>query len=68
MIIGGIAVGLLGKPRFTEDVDAMFLLSTNDIPKFLEVAGEEKIQPRRSDAAEFARKSLFYYCDMFRPT
>ena len=25
VIIGGIAVGLLGRPRFTEDVDAMFL-------------------------------------------
>lgn len=55
VVIGGIAVGLLGKPRFTEDVDAMFLLSTKDIPKLLEAANEEKIQPRTSDAAEFAR-------------
>ena len=57
VVIGGIAVGFLGKPRFTEDVDAMFLLSTNDIPKFLEAANEEKIQPRTSNAAEFARKN-----------
>jgi len=57
VVIGGIAVGLLGKPRFTEDVDAMFLLSTKDIPKFLEAANKEKIQPRTSDAAEFARKN-----------
>ncbi len=28
VIIGGIAVGFLGRPRLTEDVDAMFLLST----------------------------------------
>ena len=32
VIIGGVAVGLLGKPRYTADVDAMFLLSTQDIP------------------------------------
>lgn len=30
VIIGGIAVGFLGKPRFTADVDAMFLLSTHE--------------------------------------
>jgi hypothetical protein len=57
VIIGGIAVGFLGKPRFTEDVDAMFLLSIQDIPEFLEAARHEDIQPRSPDAAEFARKS-----------
>jgi hypothetical protein len=31
VIIGAIAVGFLGRPRLTEDVDAMFLLSTQDI-------------------------------------
>ena len=31
VIVGGIAVGFLGKPRFTADVDAVFLLSVNDI-------------------------------------
>ncbi|HVM71462.1 MAG TPA: nucleotidyl transferase AbiEii/AbiGii toxin family protein [Anaerolineales bacterium] len=57
VIIGGIAVGFLGKPRFTEDVDAMFLLSIQDIPEFLEAAHHEDIQPRTPDAGEFARKS-----------
>ena len=57
VIIGGIAVGFLGKPRFTADVDAVFLLSTQDIPKFVELAREENILPRRKDAEEFARKS-----------
>lgn len=57
VIIGGIAVGFLGKPRFTADVDAMFLLSTTDIPNFIELAREENIVPRTSDAGEFARKS-----------
>jgi hypothetical protein len=43
VIIGGIAVGFLGKPRFTADVDAVFLLSTQDIPHFLELAQAENI-------------------------
>jgi hypothetical protein len=57
LIIGGIAVGFLGKPRLTEDIDALFLLSTHDIPQFLEAANEENILPRRTDAEDFARKN-----------
>lgn len=57
VIIDGIAVGFLGRPRLTEDVDAMFLLSTQDIPKFLEAAKSENIEPRISKANEFARKN-----------
>ena len=57
VIIGGIAVGLLGKPRYTADVDAMFLLSTQDIPQFLESAREENIIPRVQNVEEFARKT-----------
>lgn len=33
VIIGGIAVGFLGKPRFTADIDAVFLLSIKGIPQ-----------------------------------
>ncbi|MCX6039501.1 MAG: nucleotidyl transferase AbiEii/AbiGii toxin family protein [Chloroflexi bacterium] len=57
VIIGGIAVSLLGKPRYTEDLDAMFLLSINDIPRFLGAAKEEGIEPRQEDTTEFARKN-----------
>lgn len=57
VIIGGIAVGFLGRPRLTEDVDAMFLLSTNDIPRFLDSAKIYNIQPRIPNAEEFARKN-----------
>ncbi len=57
VIIGGIAVGLLGKPRYTADVDAMFLLSTQDIPQFLEIARAENILPRVQNVDEFARKT-----------
>ena len=57
VIIGGIAASFLGKPRFTEDVDAVFMLSTEDISSFLEVAKAEKIVPRIEKVEEFARKT-----------
>jgi hypothetical protein len=57
VIIGGVAVGFLGKPRYTADVDAVFLLSTRDIPKFLELARAENIIPRIENAENFAKKS-----------
>src|SRR5512145_3268242 len=57
VIIGGIAVGFLGKPRFTADVDAVFLLSTQDISQFLDFAQAENIFPRIQNAEEFARKN-----------
>lgn len=57
VIIGGTAVSVLGKARYTEDIDAMFLLSTQDIPHLLKVAKEEGIEPRIENAAEFAKKS-----------
>ncbi|MDO9302066.1 MAG: hypothetical protein Q7T89_11810 [Anaerolineales bacterium] len=31
VIVGGVAVSLLGKPHFTADVDAVFLLSTDEL-------------------------------------
>jgi predicted nucleotidyltransferase len=57
VIIGGVAVGFLGKPRFTADIDAVFLLSTKDIPHFLELAQAESILPRIQNAEDFARKN-----------
>jgi hypothetical protein len=55
VIIGG--VGFLGKPRFTADIDAVFLLPTSDIAQFLKLAEAENILPRIPNAEEFARKS-----------
>jgi hypothetical protein len=57
VIVGGIAAGLLGKPRFTADIDAVFLLSSQDIPKFLDLARAENIYPRIQDVENFARKN-----------
>jgi len=57
VVIGGTAVGLLSQPRFTEDLDAMVLLSVNDIPHFLAVAEKEGIFPRIDQAEDFAKRS-----------
>ena len=55
VVIGGIAASILGAPRFTADLDAVFLLSTTDIPKLLQAASAQGIEPRISDAQAFAR-------------
>ncbi|MCB9419994.1 MAG: nucleotidyl transferase AbiEii/AbiGii toxin family protein [Ardenticatenaceae bacterium] len=57
VVIGGIAVSLLGEARFTEDLDAMVLLSVEEIPHFLTVAQKEGIEPRISNAEDFARQN-----------
>ena len=57
VIIGGVAVSLLGQARFTEDLDAMILLSVDEIPHFLTIAKKEGIEPRISQAADFARQN-----------
>jgi hypothetical protein len=57
VVIGGIAVSLLGQARFTEDLDAMVLLSVEEIPHFLKIAQQEGIEPRIPQAEEFARRN-----------
>jgi hypothetical protein len=57
VIIGGIATGFLGKPRFTVDLDAMFLASVSDVPRILELAKEEGLEPRTGQVLEFARRN-----------
>jgi predicted nucleotidyltransferase len=57
VIIGGAAVSILGKARFTEDIDAIFLLSNKDLHHLLELAKEEGIEPRIDNAVDFARKN-----------
>ncbi len=57
VIIGGVAVSLLGESRFTEDLDAMILLSIDEIPRLLAIAEKEGIEPRIPQAEEFARRN-----------
>jgi hypothetical protein len=57
VIIGGIAASLLGQPRLTADLDAMLLLSIEDLPELIQAAAEEGVFPRIADAENFARKN-----------
>jgi len=57
VIIGGIAVSLLGEPRFTLDLDAVVLLSVKDIEWILEVAEREGIEARIPNLVDFARQN-----------
>ena len=56
VIIGGIAASLLGQPRLTVDLDAVILLSTDDIGKLIKAAADEGITTRITRAEAFARK------------
>jgi len=57
VVIGGIAVGLLSQTRFTEDLDAMVLLSVEEIPRFLADAEKAGITPRIPQVEAFAKRS-----------
>lgn len=54
IVIGGIAASLLGKPRLTADVDAMILLSVDDLPRLMRAAAEEGLEPRIPHVEDFA--------------
>jgi len=55
MIIGGVAVGLLSKPRFTADADAVIFLSIVELEALVRAAEREGFAPRYSNLREFAR-------------
>ena len=57
VIIGGIAASLLGAPRYTADLDAVFLLDKKQLPGFLNIAAGLGIEPRIPDSTAFARKN-----------
>jgi hypothetical protein len=57
IVIGGVAASLLGKPRLTADIDAIILLSVDDLPNLLRAAAQEGLEPRIADADKFARRN-----------
>ncbi len=57
MIIGGVAASLLGKPRFTADVDVLVLIEDKELPNLLKVAKRLGFKARIKDAVEFAQKN-----------
>jgi len=57
VIIGGIAASILGRPRFTADVDAVFMLEMEELPRLISEAAARGMQPRIADAETFARQN-----------
>ena len=56
-VVVGLAANLLGRPRVTNDVDAVVLLEDLQVNAFLDSGAKFGFLPRISDAAAFATKS-----------
>jgi hypothetical protein len=57
VVVGGVAVSLLGRPRFTRDIDALVDLDEARWPDLVEAAHRARIVPRIEGALPFARRS-----------
>lgn len=57
IIIGGLAVALLGRPRVTRDIDAMVILPEAQWQDFMMAARAFGFVPRCADALAFAREA-----------
>jgi hypothetical protein len=57
MIIGGVAVSALGRPRLTQDIDALAIVPESDWTKVIESAVQFGIVPRIEGALDFAHRS-----------
>ncbi len=55
MIIGGVAASLLGRPRLTADVDALFVLPPEALRSLIDTARRHQLFPRVEDPLEFAQ-------------
>jgi predicted nucleotidyltransferase len=60
VFIGGIAIGFVGKPRTTRDVDAIVLLGDRPVRRFVESAEAGGFPARISDATTFAQRSRVF--------
>ena len=57
MIIGGVAASVLGRPRLTQDVNALAVLPEADWADAVRLAPQYNILPRIEDALQFAQRS-----------
>jgi hypothetical protein len=57
MIIGGVAASVLGRPRLTQDVDALAILPEADWANAVSTAARHGIHPRIENPLDFARRS-----------
>ncbi len=57
MVIGGVAASLLGRPRLTQDVDALAILPEGEWANAVSIAASHGILPRIESPLDFARRS-----------
>lgn len=57
IVIGGVAASFLGRPRFTQDIDALALISESEWSAAVTAAAQYGIVPRIDDAVGFAQQS-----------
>jgi hypothetical protein len=57
IIIGGLAVALLGRPRVTRDIDVLVLLAEERWPAFMDAGSEYGFVPRLPDCLAFAHEA-----------
>lgn len=57
VVVGGIAVSFLGRPRFTQDIDALAIVSETEWESAVAAAARHGIVPRIDDPVSFARRS-----------
>ncbi len=61
VVVGGIAVSLLGEPRLTADVDVLILIQNSDLTRFVETARQVGIIPRVKTRRLLPGSSNFTY-------
>jgi len=57
MVVGGVAASALGRPRLTQDVDALAILPEGEWANALSIAASHGILPRIEHPLDFARRS-----------
>jgi len=57
IIIGGLAASLLGRPRFTNDIDLVILDLDDRLPEFINKLKRFGIEPRVNNVIDFAQQS-----------
>jgi len=60
VIVGGVAVSLLGRPRFTQDIDALAMIAEEDWEAALAAAPSYGLVPRINNPGEFARRTRVF--------
>ena len=57
LVIGGVALAFLGRPRLTKDIDALVMVNLDDVESFLKSGRHYSFVPRISDPIAFAKKN-----------